>query len=187
MKIREWIEDHSGVATALAVIALGIAAAFFYFRFTHSTGASPSHTYFYDLGSDQVNPIDRLFPADANEVPPIGAPSGKLMPDGTPAGVKAWVFSCGNCGDRASLFVGYLESGTKEYRDALIQFRKATKGGQQVTVPPLVMSHRGQFLSLPDNIRWFEYASSTGQKIISDVETRCGGDPPQPCNVPIAK
>lgn len=62
----------------------------------------PATAFYYDLGDGQLfeGPIDRP--------PPIRPPSGATQSNGSPGGVRAYVFSCGECKDASSRFVGYL-------------------------------------------------------------------------------
>lgn len=59
--------------------------------------------WFYDLNTGQI------FRASSKAVPPIEAPSGPL-PNGAPAGVKAYVFTYSNDPNESELFVGFLET-----------------------------------------------------------------------------
>ncbi len=77
--------------------------------------------FFYDLNTG------KLFVADALEIAPIEAPSGKpfALPDGTeiPAGVRAFVYACGEC-DPKTRKIGYLEMYTQEAKNLLLKARK---------------------------------------------------------------
>ncbi len=57
--------------------------------------------YYYDLNTG------KLFVAATDDFPPIEAPSGPA-PDGRKAGVRAYVFSCGDCDDPTKRFIGYV-------------------------------------------------------------------------------
>lgn len=63
----------------------------------------PEKAWFYDLNTD------KLFVAKSNLVAPIEAPSGPL-PDGRPAGVKAYVFSYAAEPNESNRFIGFLET-----------------------------------------------------------------------------
>lgn len=80
--------------------------------------APTAHVWYYDLGAD------KLFEAEADELPPIAAPSdlgadGKAS-DSDSRGVRAAVYSCGDCADAKTRFIFYIEKYTPEARAALI-------------------------------------------------------------------
>ncbi len=58
--------------------------------------------YYYDLNTGQ------RFADKASLTAPIDAPSGPT-PKGKNAGVKAYVFSCGDCSDETQQFVAWME------------------------------------------------------------------------------
>ena len=62
--------------------------------------------WYYDLNNG------RLFTGKATDIAPIDAPSGPL-PGGAPAGVKAYVFSYGDCDDESQRFVAWLERASR--------------------------------------------------------------------------
>jgi hypothetical protein len=179
MKLRTWINQNAAIATVLAVLALvGSILALLYVKDRGSV--QTAETYYLDLGSTAPNPVDRLFAAEI-DTPPVNAPSGVTMPNGGPAGVKAHVFSCGDCADRSSWFIGYLETTTPEFREAMIQFRENQRSGKPSDLPSNLRGNRGRLVSAPDPVQWVEFASGPGQTLISIPMSRCGEVPPQPC------
>ena len=59
--------------------------------------------WFYDLNTRQ------LFVGKDDQIPPIEAPSGPL-PNGEPAGIKAYVFSYADEPNESERFIGFLET-----------------------------------------------------------------------------
>ncbi|MFB0524031.1 MAG: hypothetical protein ACETVZ_00700, partial [Phycisphaerae bacterium] len=59
--------------------------------------------WFYDLNTG------KLFVAESDQIPPIEAPSGPL-PNGRPAGVKAYVLSYVYDPNESERFIGFLET-----------------------------------------------------------------------------
>lgn len=123
MKLGEWIRRHrvaAGVGSVVALVLSGAIAAQFVVERT--TLPSKPSVWFYDMGTD------KLFAADADALPPIAAPSNAPPPDapenwkpsGELLGVRAAVFSCGDCGDAKSRFVHFIEKYTPEARAARV-------------------------------------------------------------------
>src|SRR5262245_34979152 len=104
---RDYLNRNSTAGIALAVVVFAVSLAVLIYQVRGRTGGSPGLVYFYDVNSTSSVPLDRLFSAKSDEVPPIRGPSDS--PDSAPGGVRAWVFSCGDCSDRSSMFIGYLE------------------------------------------------------------------------------
>ena len=127
--------------------------------------------WFYDLNTKQ------LFSAPASTVPPVAAPSGPL-PDGSPAGVRAYVYGCENC-NKSSRFIAYLEMFTAEGRAALetAHQRKPTE-----TMLPMTPA-TGILVRRPDGTEWVERNTAAGYRIIADsLQNRCPADVfPQRC------
>lgn len=67
-------------------------------------GGRAHNIYYFDLGTNA------LYSAPSTSPTPMPAPSGKLGPNGTLGGVRAYVFACGSCDDPASRFTAYLET-----------------------------------------------------------------------------
>jgi len=88
-----------GVAAAVLFL---IAIMAFYVQLSPLRAPSVTYAWFYDLETGQ------LFSHSDAELPPIK--QGKA--------VKAAVFSCGKCGDRALEFIGWLEKYTDEAKQA---------------------------------------------------------------------
>lgn len=104
-QVRSWINRWSSQVTVVAIVLLGLAL-FIVIKTGRPAGYStPVSVYYYDLNTGE------LFAALSTEIPPIEAPSGPL-PNGKPAGVRAFVYSCGDCSDPAQRRVAWLEKYT---------------------------------------------------------------------------
>ncbi len=92
------------IVSVVLLVGAGVIMAMTIFKpAAPNSKAGPTQAYFYDLTSDKV------FSA-TDQQPPILGPSGAKGDNGDGTGVKAYVFSCGNCDNEAERWVGYLES-----------------------------------------------------------------------------
>ena len=93
--MRQWINEHVGLAIAVAVLALVLAAALTYRnQLRPRSRGQPTEAYFFDLVSGT------LFAASAQAVAPIDGANGPITDAGgrqRPAGIRAAVFRCGGC------------------------------------------------------------------------------------------
>lgn len=143
------------------------------------SGAMPAGTpkadqmWFYDLNNGQ------LFSA-VDQFPPIASPTG---PDakGNPAGVRAYVFSCGSCADPAQRFVGYLETFPDEaHQKAVSNFGSYAMVGSDALTGMLVRREA--------DTEWVSPGSEEGAEVTTFQTKKCPGNPsPNPCPGPGAK
>lgn len=128
--------------------------------------------YYYDLGTG------KLFLAKSNQIPPIESPSGP-GPNNIPQGVRAYVFSCGDCGDKTQQFVGWLEMYTPDAKQALTGPRDTSK----VQGPEYYeLWERGHLVSMPGTNKWVRANSEDGFKVMESMQSRCGPQGhPKPC------
>ena len=134
------------IALVLAcfVIVAGLAWIYVQTRPPPSTDA-PHRAYFFDLTTG------KLFTGMSDRLPPVEVRSGDHV-DGMPAGVRAYVFSCGNCGDEQSRTIGYLETFTPKVRD-LVMNRPPDQEGK----PPIDLSGdiaKGQWVAKAPGQSW---------------------------------
>jgi len=155
---------------------------------SNKTGPVTRPLWFYDLGSKQ------LFIASSKLVPPIDAPSGPLS-DGSPAGVRAYVFTCGDCADPDKRFIGWLERNTTQNENQIDprtsprtspRTAQSTANSSPDDIPRPIRT-RGysrssrQIRSINDDT-WVAANSSQGFKIRRAVHTRCtSGSPVKQC------
>lgn len=119
---------------------------------------------FYDEGTRQIYPHFKT-----SQLPPVEAPSGK-------EGVRAFVYSCGDCSDRSSHFIAYLQKHTAADKRALA----ATFSGGDTGARVAVMGRR--LIRRVSDTRWVEHASAAGQAIVTAVGQPCAPDPANLCH-----
>lgn len=191
MKIRDWANQNSAVVTIGAVVLLLVALGAIVFQMRPRTYARVVSVYYYDLntGKTFVGPSDKM--------PPIPAPSGPLEGMGGDAGVRAYVFACGDCSDESKRFVGWLEIYTPDAKEAMQNAMRPPAGGATPAggaVPPGPMGSPDMFMLMEEGHliraekaedgsepKWEKYNSEAGFKIIQSIQTRCEGAPPKPC------
>lgn len=181
MQIREWMNNNSAAVTLGAVIVMFCALGILYCQLTsggRGRGQQITHQYFYDLNTGE------LFEAEINLHPPIAAPSGPLQRDmrplrqGGPAGVRARVFSCTDCADRSSHFIGYLEMYPESVK------RRLEQAGDQAMMM-MEMEAMQMLVRRPDSERWVSSDRPEYGQIMQDIYSRdrCpDGQRPRPCH-----
>ncbi len=165
MSIRSYLNNNPAIVTIAAIVLLLVCLGVIY-RTLSGGGGGPRivDIYFYDLGSGEV------FIGPSDSLPPIDAPSGPY--NGKPAGVRAYVFSCTDCSDENSRFVGYLETYTDEAKAAL------TSG----EAPDAYEYYDGgRLIKRPDEEGWARAESEEGFALIESVSTLCPGGVLKPC------
>ena len=166
----------------LGVVILLTACYFLYHQFSEKTSADvwssvASNVYYFDLDKGT------LFEHSDSDPPPIMAPS---QTEGTPRGVRAYVFSCGPCTTTGSIFVGYLETFDPK-TDAGAHFKRfreilATNGPAADAAAEQNLAQAGRLLSTADGKIWIAANSTGGQRIIEEVAKSCpDGSVPNPC------
>jgi hypothetical protein len=188
MKLRDWINNNTPLVTVIALVIVVGAIGYIFYSQRTPTFRQPNQ-YFYDLGSAAPDHIDRLFPAKA-QIPPIDAPSGKVMDDGSPAGVGASVFACGGCDDKSQRFIAYLETYTPEAKQAMLNpgpidpSAAPPPGGGGVgpgAMGPMAAAN-GHLVRRVEDTRWYSFMSREGAQIVMEATRRCPeGTPPMPC------
>lgn len=176
-----WISKNPLVAVIVAVIALGIAG-FFIFRSIKPATASAtnwSKVWCYDLAKGAP------FVGTEQKVPAF-AIDGSTTTDGTPAGVRAEVFSCGECSDDSSRFVGWVWKFTPEVAKSLQQVIDGMPNGYVEDSPyDLGIARQDPnavlIASAESSANWFPEPSSEASDIKAKVATRCAGQPAKPC------
>jgi hypothetical protein len=157
--------------------------------FSQLTGASvredlvyrASKVYFYDLSTGE------LFVHTDADPPPIHAPH---QTGERPAGCRAHVFSCGDCNDPASRFVGYLEM-YDPHTDAAEQFKRfrqlmVAHGPSVQAAEAEDRAEAGRLVSSGKEAAWVAAGSEQGRAIIARGAARdCdSGQTPTKCIPP---
>lgn len=103
--IRVWLIRHPVAGAGLATTLLAVCLVYMVLTATATMGG-PSKCYYFDMASG------RLFTAPSGQLLPIAVPSpdAAVTSDLPSGGVRAYVFTCGDCGDRKSRFIGYLQT-----------------------------------------------------------------------------
>ena len=140
----------------LALVMLGAAGFFLVRFFTQDDGVSEK-SYFYDLSEK------KLFTATRTLVPPI-----KGINDAVEDGVRAVVVSTtGNCRDKSSLKVAYLESFSPELK---MQMETAQRtGGSPLMSRGMALGHR--LVKRPTDTNWFPMSSPEAERILNEWAT----------------
>lgn len=201
----KWIKANQRViAASVGVVWLLTMAVVGYSTMPRSARATTGPTvWYYDLNTGF------LFKAP-ERTPPIDAPSG-LTDDGKPAGVRAYVFTCGRCGTKDE-FIGWVENigppqiilqkpVTEPAKDGA---KAATKDADQLVVPKMTMTpgdaatgekpkvrlaapllitqSSGRLVRRPDDTRWVLADSAEGQAIQAEALGKCGKGDIMPCD-----
>lgn len=105
LHVKEAINDHPRIAliaAVLVVLLLGTVVSRLVRKVAEHRPRADKRAWFYDLNTGQ------LFVGSGQEIGPIKAPSGPL-PDGEPAGYRAYVYSYLRDPNEAERFVAFLE------------------------------------------------------------------------------
>jgi len=196
MKVRDWVNNNSALVTILSVVLLMLALyAIWKINFAREEYYIPKNLWFYDLGTN------KRFPAPREEIPPIDAPSRtQIGPNKVPAGVRVYVFTCGECKDD-EMFEAYLETYTPDAKALRIEQDK--KAMQMMNTPPdgtvpgvpdpmmmdpaiMMDIEAGHLVArVSDPTTWFSFQSEDGQKAIQDAYSKCPkGKYPRDCPPP---
>ena len=126
----------------------------------------PRREWFFDVNTHQLYVVPR------GQISPADAPSGPL-PDHTPAGVRAYVYGCGDCAE-AHRFIAYLEMSSPELQ---AKMKAPIDDGSAEPRRPAygeATPGRGTLVSRADEIQWFEMTSPEGQQILAQsLNNRC--------------
>ena len=188
MKARDWINNNSAVVTVGAVVVLVLALGFIIYQNSGSMTPRVVDMYYYDMNTGEI------FLGQSDQVPPIDAPSG--LADGQPAGLRAYVFSCGECpssdqivGSTASsleqqnTFVGWVEKYTEEARQAMEQAEQGEQSPEEEQAA-YEAYERGEVVKRPGDPEsaWVHIDSDEGLRIQESISQKCPGDElPNPC------
>lgn len=156
MSIREQLAQQPAAVGAIAVVILLIAG---WLAFGRSQGPAVEQAWYYDLDAGE------LTTGAVGQVPPFTASDGHTL-------VRAAVFTCGDCADKASHYIAYLE----QYTDAYI----TSMGDPDVFTPEV--AEEGQLIRAADGEAWYTIISPEGSQIMTDARARCGGNPPKVCH-----
>ncbi len=152
----------------LTLLLVVLAVVLFLVSRKPASGRPEGQLWFYNEITGQ------LFAASDLSIPPIETLSGP----GT--GVRAWVFSCGDCSNPNERFIGYLEKmhpNTKKNMDEEI-----AKTGASMGIGKLVDKYSsGILVRSPNKKNWVPRTSAAGQAIIGNSLKIGNCNNPRPC------
>lgn len=169
MKARNWLNNNSAMVTILAVVVLILSLGYIIIQNRPASYAPRIYdVYYYDLGEK------KLFVDKNNKFAPITAPSGENR------GARAYVYSCGECSDSSSLFIGHLEMFTPDAKKNLENPPPIDADGN---TPYIDYYEEGRMVRAEaENAKWLPANSNEAFQITEAVHTRCGGQPAKACN-----
>lgn len=153
--IRPWVSQNIGFALgAVAVLVVAAIAFLIWISIPEKVVVVIEYDYdwYYDLNTGKV------FTAKAGQVPPIEAPSGPL-PDGKPAGVRAYLFSYTDEPNAPDKFIGFLET-----TDPNMPGQKYS--GMDLRYEGAAMMAKGRLVRPPDRNIWLPADSRMGRALI---------------------
>jgi len=160
---RKWFNDHPGIIIIIAVASVSILLVTAIAVLTPEKPPKlpeSKKAWFYDLNTGE------LFVDKADEVPPIEAPSGPL-PNGQPAGVKAYVLTYVSEPNESEKFIGFLETTNP---DAQAQYNGSGHWGQ------------GKIIRRLEDQLWVPGDSKQARAILEEAfRPNENGEPPRYC------
>ena len=163
-----FLNKHPKAAALVSILALvGAVGYLFYFQFSKNRRPE-GDLWFYNLETGQ------LFPESDLSVPPIDTESGP----GT--GVRAYVYSCGDCANPDQRYVAYLETMVPQAKKAVEGYLKefGTQTGIGMAIDKF---EAGILVRAPEGIQWVPQMSPEGQRIIEKGRLGGGCTYPRPC------
>ncbi|MFC1677371.1 hypothetical protein ACFL3G_09965 [Planctomycetota bacterium] len=161
LEVRRRINDHSAVVKKMTIGSISILLIVILFLVWPESVTKPAATkkaWYYDLNTG------KLFVAEADQNPPIKAPSGPL-PNGELAGVLAHVYKSYH-DKNAEPFIAFVEKLTDE-----AQKTRPVKLGppEKRTEQEIKLWNTGRLIKRVDDDEWVSYSSPKGQNIIHHV------------------
>lgn len=160
--LRNWINNNPKIVTAISAAAVFIFLLIVISQLIPYKPLIISQTpkaWFYDLNTD------KLYITDGENIPPIEAPSGEL-PDGRPAGVKAYVLSYFRDPNESERFIGYLEKFTPQGKKIISSLQKSSAKVNEELIKQI---NRNRLIRWPDDNQWFLADSKEGRAILEQT------------------
>ena len=158
LAVREWINKNPrliiGITCASVFVSLLVVIAQLAPEETVKT-REYKKVWFYDLNTGE------LFVARSEQIPPISAPSGPL-PNGEPAGVRAYVFSFSNEPNESNRFIGFLEIPDPQAKKDRAAPAEPGAGGAQ-------RWGRGRLIRRVEDKQWVPANSNQGWAILREI------------------
>lgn len=164
---RDAVKKRPVIGFAILIVPLGVVAGVVWAMTgeDHNAKYRVDHLWFYDMNTK------KLFQVNAGTSPPIDAPSGKPFEE-KPAGVRAYVYGCGGCGDT---FIGYLETNHEKAKEIFDQSEKhdsKTLGAAR---------KMGTYIRAVDGEAWVRPDTQEAGNIKIGIVNRCGNQRAVPC------
>lgn len=145
----------------LAALALLVLSATVIWRNRPGSGTQQQalrHQWFFDVGTG------KLYIVDIDTAPPQVPESRATLADGSPGGVKAYVFSCGDCADPATHFVGYVATLPESERVKPAELRNPSAE----TIARVLVTNTAAV-----GLEWVPRNSEKAERIRMDLQGRC--------------
>ncbi len=171
LAIREWINRSPKIVLSVSVVSVVVLLGIVIWLSLPKKVVEVEHyekDWFYDLNTG------KLFVAKRGQLPPIKGPTGPL-PNGEPAGVRAYVFSFSSEPNEADRFIGFLET-----TDPNVD--KSSIGPIDLRVSGAEIWGKGRLIRKVEDDQWVEANSNEGRAILGETFRRNeAGERPQYC------
>ncbi len=161
--LNRWPKTTGLIAAGASILAVG----FLIIHSIRSNQRPKGDLWFYDVKAK------RLFPASDLSVPPIDTPSGSRT------GVRAQVFSCGDCSE-SSRFIAYLEMLTPDGKRA-VEAQMKNNGSRTGIGFALEKLPYAVLVRSPEDDAWYPQSSPEGQTVVQAGRLKGGCPHPRPC------
>jgi hypothetical protein len=160
VNIRQWLNNHQAISTTLVLVVL-ITSLIFLGSFFTADSTPDYSVYYFDLNKRVV------FEGRTGRAP-VEAPSGPTD-DGEPAGVKAFIYACGQC---KGSYAGMAPNDIRNSADgALLAY--------------VQKAHEGfPMFSSPEEIQWVHFNSSKGDALAARRPDCSNGQQARRCHPP---
>jgi hypothetical protein len=158
LSVRKWLNRNPRIIISItvgSVLVLLVVAGLTLPKKTAVETREYKKAWFYDLNTDE------LFVARGDKVAPIEVPSGPL-PNGEPAGVRAYVFSYVSEPNESERFIGFLEIAKPGVSKQELELIESGSGGAE-------QWGRGGFIRRVSDKRWVPSDSNEGRAILQEL------------------
>lgn len=158
LTVRKWINKNPRIIISITIASVLILLVVIGLSMPEKTVTMVKEykkEWFYDLNTG------KLFVAESDVVPPIDAPSGAL-PNGKPAGVRAYVFSYAYEPNETNRFIGFLEIPNPEVKKEGPEFISSGASGAK-------RWGQGRLIRRVDDEQWVPADSIEGQAILREL------------------
>ncbi len=167
MDIRQQVSKYSGTVTVVAIAGLVLAIGVIVRGFGAKPDAgAPDKTHYF------------FFDPESAELTQLPSPVSPATQNGREL-FRAHVYSCSNCSDVASRFVGFIEKLSPERQASETRMRSGLLPGEELRPAARAELQQlgGQFISLPTPIQWVTPNSPDAATIQTALQAKCPGKP----------